>query len=391
MQIDPTSTKLFTPLTFTAGHTAVRNRLVLAPMTTYSSNSDGTITPEEIEFLRRRARGVGMAITAACRVIDHGHAFDGQWSCAGDEMIPSLASAARAIHEGHALAILQIHHGGRLCPASILGHAPLAPSDIPARRPGADVPRPMTEVEIEETIKAFGAAARRAIVAGYDGVEIHGANGYLLQQFFSPHANRRSDQWGGSLENRAAFPIAVLEEVQKVVRRNAYRPFAIGYRLSPEEVDDPGITLADTLQLVEGLVACRPDWLHISTNDYFAGSLRDDADRRPRARVIADCVRHRTSVIGVGSILSPAAAEAVLADGPDLVAMGRTLVMEPEWAQKVVAGNEPLRTCLPMEGGDTLLSIPPRMYRKMLGRPGWLPLCSQEPHDTPVQSIPVVA
>lgn len=369
---------LFEPHTFTTGDITLRNRLVMAPMTTYASYPDGSITPEEIEYLRRRSGGVGMVITAACYVTSAGHAFEGQWSCATDAMIPSLRQAAEAIRKEGAVAVLQLHHGGRLCPESLLGHVPLAPSAIPADRPGADMPRVMEEQEIEETIKAFGAAARRAILAGFDGVEIHGANGYLLQQFFSPHANRRSDQWGGLPENRAAFPIAVLEEVQEVVRRNAYRPFSIGYRLSPEETTEPGITMEDTVQLVEGLVACRPDWLHISTNDYFAGSLRDPNDKRPRAKVIAELVHGRVTIIAAGSITSPSAAAKVLEDGPHLVAMGRGLLIEPEWAGKVLAGMEDdIRTCLPCSGGADTLTIPPGMYGKLLGRPGWLPLCPE--------------
>jgi 2,4-dienoyl-CoA reductase-like NADH-dependent reductase (Old Yellow Enzyme family) len=367
---------LFEPHTFLAGDITLRNRLVLAPMTTYSSNLDGTITPEEIEYLRRRSRGMGMVITAACYVAPHGHTFEGQWSCASDAMLPSLKLAAEAIKGEGARAVLQIHHGGRLAPASLLGHTPLAPSAVAAIRPGADTPREMTEGEIEETIKAFGAAARRAIHAGFDGVEIHGANGYLLQQFFSPHANHRCDQWGGSIENRALFPIAVLEEVQEIVRRNAYRPFSIGYRLSPEEIEEPGITMEDTMQLVEGLVACRPDWLHVSSGDYFRGSLRNPADRRPRAKMIAERVGSKTTVIAAGSVMTPAEATSVIADGSHLVALGRAMVMEPEWALKVLEGEEEaIRSCLPEEGGTELLTIPPPMYRKMLGRPGWLPVC----------------
>jgi len=379
VQLNPVYSSLFEPHTFAAGDTTLKNRLVMAPMTTYASNPDGTITPEELEYLRRRSRGVGMVITAACYVIGHGHTFDGQWSCASDDMIPSLRSAAEAIRGEGAVAVLQLHHGGRLAPASILGHAPLAPSAVASERSGSDTPRAMEEQEIEETINAFGAAARRAIQAGFDGVEIHGANGYLLQQFFSPHANRRTDQWGGSPENRAAFPIAVLEEVQKIVRRNAYRPFSIGYRLSPEEITEPGITMQDTLQLVEGLAACRPDWIHISTNDYFAGSIRDKGDYHPRARMIAERMRGRTTVIATGSITTPAAAAGVLTDGPDLVAMGRSLLMEPEWVAKVMGGMEDdIRTCLPAAGGAETLAIPPAMYRKLLGRPGWLPVCREQ-------------
>lgn len=390
MQLNPAYATLFTPHTFLAGDITLKNRLVMAPMTTYSSNPDGTITAAEIEYLRRRSRGVSMVITAACYVIAHGQAFEGQWSCADDSMIPSLRLAAEAIKKEGAIAVLQLHHGGRLSPVSILGHEPLAPSPVTAERPGADQPREMGETEIEETIKAFGRAARRAIEAGFDGVEIHGANGYLLQQFFSPHSNRRADQWGGSLENRAAFPIAVLEEVQEVVRRNAYRPFSIGYRLSPEEITEPGIAMEDTIQLVEGLVACRPNWLHISANDYFAGSIRRPGDLEPRAKMIAELVGKRTTVIAAGSINSPSAAVRVLEDGSHLVAMGRGLLMEPEWVEKVLAGKEDeLRCCMPGSCGSGLLDIPGDMYRKLLGRPGWVPLCHEdamEPRSSAIET-----
>ena len=356
-------------------------------MATYSSNPDGTITEEEISYLRRRSKDVGMVITAACYVSPDGQAFDGQWSCADDAMIPSLRRAAEAIKSAGAVAVLQLHHGGRLCRSGVIGESPLSASAVAAERPGAETPREMTEEEIERTIKAFGQAARRAIRAGFDGVEIHGANGYLLQQFFSPHSNLRTDQWGGTLENRAAFPIAVLEEVQEVVRRNAYTPFCIGYRLSPEEVESPGIAIADTLQLVEGLAACRPDWIHVSTQDYYAGSLRNPADRRPRAALVARQVRGRTVVIGSGSLNTPELAVAPLADGVSLVAIGRALLIEPEWGAKVLSGNaEELRRCLPAGGAVEELSIPAPMYARLLGTPGWLPVCS-EPQGTGIRDI----
>lgn len=348
-------------------------------MTTSSSNPDGTIAPEELEFLRRRSKGVGLAITAPCSVSAEGKTFEGEWSCASDDMIPSLRSAASTIKRAGAIAVLQLHHGGRLAPAAILGSAPLSPSGVRAEVPGADLPRAMSEEEIEETIKAFGRAAKRAIQAGFDGIEIHGANGYLLQQFFSPHANRRADQWGGSVENRAAFPIAVVEEVQEVVRRNAYRPFSIGYRISPEEIEQPGITIEETLELVEGLVACRLDWLHIVTASYFAGSIRNAHDNRTRTRVIIDKVRNRTLVIGCGSISDPGDALRVLEEGADLVALGRALIMEPEWVEKVAEGYwDEIRYCLPTSSGTPGdLSIPPRMFRALLNRPGWMNLCQE--------------
>lgn len=372
----PNHAKLFTPLTFYAGDITLRNRLVLAPMTTWSSNDDGTITPDELEFLRRRARGVGMAMTAACYVQSEGKAFDGQWSCATDAMIPSLRAAAEAIKSQGAVAVLQLHHGGRISPSRLIGGPPVSASAVPAERPDAETPRAMTEQEIEETIEAFGAATKRAIRAGFNGVELHGANAYLLQQFFSPHSNRRQDLWGGAVENRAAFPIAVLEEVQEVVRRNAYFPFGIGYRLSPEELEVPGITMEETLELVEGIAACRPDWIHVSTGNFFAGSIRRSRDTRPRTALIAEKVRNRTVIIGSGSITDPDLAVRALEQGADLLALGRQLVVDPEWPQKVLEGrSDEILPCLPGTNADHTRAIPSSFYSHILARANWVPLC----------------
>lgn len=379
MSTNPNHTQLFTPLTFYAGDITLRNRLVLAPMTTWSSNDDGTITPEELEFLRRRSRGVGMAMTAACYVQPEGKAFDGQWSCATDAMIPSLRAAAEAIKSQGAVAVLQLHHGGRLSPSRLIGGQPVSASAVPAEHPGAETPRAMTEQEIEETIEAFGAATKRAIHAGFNGVEIHGANSYLLQQFFSPHSNRRQDLWGGAVENRAAFPIAVLEEVQEVVRRNAYFPFGIGYRLSPEELEVPGITMEETLELVEGIAACRPDWIHVSTKNFFGGSIRRARDKRPRTALIAEKVRNRTLIIGSGAITTPDIAAQALGQGADLLSLGRPLIVDPEWPQKVLEGRaDEILPCLPTHSADRSHSIPSPFYLHLLSRPSWVPVCEEE-------------
>jgi 2,4-dienoyl-CoA reductase-like NADH-dependent reductase (Old Yellow Enzyme family) len=354
-------------------------------MVTDSSNPDGTIAPEEIAFLARRSRGVGMAITAPCAVSTTGRVLDGEWSCQSDDRTSSLAAAAAAIKGSGAVAVLQLHHGGRLCPAGVIGAQPLAPSSLRAGQTGTDAPRGMTEEEIEKTIEAFGHAAKRAILAGFDGIEINGAGGSLLQQFFSPLTNTRTDQWGGPVENRAAFPIAVVEEVQEVVRRNAYRPFSIGYRLSAEEIEEGGITIEQTLELVEGLVACRLDWLHVVTSSYFAGSIRHPEDQRTRTRIIAEKVKKKTLVIGCGAIADPADALRAVDDGADMVALGRALVIDPEWAVKVAEGRiDQIVRCLP--SGPTVpeeLSIPPRMYRMITGRPGWMNLCQEHQEMEP--------
>jgi 2,4-dienoyl-CoA reductase-like NADH-dependent reductase (Old Yellow Enzyme family) len=366
---------IFDPLQLPSGVTAP-NRIAMAPMTTWSGNADGTISDAELRYLARRARGLGMTITAACYTQPEGMAFPGQWGCHDDAMIPSLRAAADAIHAGGGLAVLQIHHGGRMCPSALTPGGPWSASAVPAERPGSPVPRAMTEAEIEQAITAFAAATRRAVQAGYDGVEIHGANTYLVQQFFSPHSNRRNDAWGGTLQRRMRFPLLLAQAVLAAARDvSADRPFAVGYRISPEEIEEPGITIDDTLHLASMLAELKLDWLHVSVRDYRAPSLRDPADpvvptERIRARVSA-----RLPVIGVGSLATHADAEGMLADGCAMAALGRILLMEPDWMEKISTRRDAeVRRQLPRSGGAALLDLPDTMYTMLLGRTGWLPV-----------------
>jgi len=235
-----------------------------------------------------------------------------------------------------------------------------------------NIPRAMLEIEIQETIAAFGEATRRAIEAGFDGVEIHGANTYLLQQFFSPHANQRSDAWGGSIENRMRFPLAVVDEVIGKVAKFAKHPFAVGYRISPEEIENPGITIEDTLQLVDALASRKLDYLHVSVMNFFGPSLRDASDTVSRTVLIYNKVNNRLPVIGVGSVVSAVNVQAILETGVELVAMGRELLMEPDWLELVKANkNDKIRTTLSKRAQNELV-IPDAMWNALISRTGWL-------------------
>ncbi len=369
--MNPAFRRLFDPFELSSG-IKLPNRIVMAPMTTWSSYPDGVVHPDEIAYLYRRSEGLGAVITAACYVNPQGHAFPGQWACDNDSRLDSLALAARTIQVRGARAFLQIHHGGRMCSSAVSGHAPLSASPIPAERPGAETPREMTIEEIMETIDAFAAATRRAVQAGYDGVEIHGANTYLLQQFFSPHSNRRGDEWGGTLHRRMRFPLAVLDAVLSAASE-AGRSFAVGYRISPEEIEEPGIRIEETLELIEALAERKPDWLHISTRDYRAGSLLESADKRRPTRLVIEKLAGGVPVIGVGGIITPSDAMFALDDGCALAALGRVLLTEPEWVLKVLDGEaDDIRSSLPAENAENLLTLPRPLYDRLLAVPGWL-------------------
>ena len=254
--------KLFEPYTFKSG-VDVKNRIMLAPMTHYSSDDEGNVTDEELAYYAERSAGVGAVITACAYVTADGKGFPGQFSVDDDQFIPSLRRLAETIQAKGSKAILQIYHGGRQSPPELLpDQQPISASSVPSSE-GAPVPREMTEEDIQRVIKAFGEATRRAIEAGFDGVEIHGANTYLIQQFFSPHSNRRTDKWGGTRGKRMVFPLTIVNEVEKTVEEHAKKPFIIGYRLSPEEGSEPGITLDDTLELADRLANQKLDYLHI--------------------------------------------------------------------------------------------------------------------------------
>ncbi len=367
--------KILSPFTFPISGIEVNSRIVMAPMTTFSGNSDGTVSDDEISYYRERNKGAGLLITACAYVIPQGKGFFGQIGAHADSMIPSLKHIADALKENGGKAILQIHHGGRMSPAEELPDGQsVSASAVAAIREGAMVPREMTEKEIEDTINAYGEATRRAIEAGFDGVEIHGANTYLIQQFFSPHSNRRTDKWGGSLEKRMKFPLAVVDSVKKAVKDYAKHPFIVGYRISPEEVENPGITIEDTLALVSALSSKQLDYLHVSTMDFWAGSLRNENDKESRTKLIIKKVGHSLPVIGVGGISHPEQVEKALEDGASLVALGREILIEPHWLEKVKNGKaDQLETALDIKN-QSGLKIPTPMWNSLLTRTGWLPI-----------------
>ncbi|GHV97303.1 NADH-dependent flavin oxidoreductase [Lactobacillus nasalidis] len=318
----------------------VQNRIVMAPMTTKASFYDGQVTNDEINYYRMRS-GVGMIITGTANVDDGGKGFEGELSVADDRFIPGLRQVASAIKSKGSKAILQIFSAGRMTNSKILrGKQPYSASAVAALRPEAEEPRELTEAEIEQLIADFGQATRRAIEAGFDGVELHGANTYLLQQFFSPHSNRRDDKWGGSLEKRMAFPLAVIKEARKAIDQFGKDDFILGYRLSPEEIEEPGIRIEDTLKFVDVLADQPLDYLHVSMGSYKRTSLNNKDDHEMLNQKILKILAGRLPLLVVGSIARPEEADDALNQGASFAVLGRELIREPQWIDKVLSGDE---------------------------------------------------
>lgn len=317
----------------------VKNRMVMSPMTTQSSFYDGQITTDELNYYARRSGGPGMVVSACANVSDNGKMFEGGLSVSNDRYIEGLKLLAASMKRNETKAVLQLFHAGRMTSSQLLeGKRPVSASAVAPLRPGAETPRALTTGEIEQIIDDFGEATRRAIEAGFDGIELQGGNTFLIQQFYSSHSNRRQDEWGGARDKRLLFPLRVVKKVKSVIERFATKPFILGYRLSPEEVEEPGIRLSDTLYLI-GYLRQAVDYLHISMGSVWRTSLVDHAATEPLIdRILA--VTEDLPVIGVGSIETPEDAEKVVDHGVAFAAMAREFIREPQWVQKVEQGDE---------------------------------------------------
>lgn len=335
----------------------LKNRILMAPMTTKLSFHDGDVTKDELEYYATRSGEVGAVITAAANVQDIGKGWEGELSVASDEHIPSLSSLSNVIQKDGTKAIIQLFHAGRMTNSKILRkEQPVSASSVAAERKHAEIPRALSEDEILEVIEAFKEAAVRSYKAGFDGIELHGANTYLIQQFFSPHSNRRTDQWGGSLENRYSFIEKLVDEVLLVTAAFT-KPFIVGYRFSPEEYETPGISLEDTLYLVDKLADKNLDYLHISLNDYNRKSISKSFMNESILHYIHKKINGRVPLIGVGGVNTKDDLEGVL-ENAELVAIGRALIIDPHWVSKVFNGRENLLKHSISKEDFQLLKIP---------------------------------
>ena len=375
---------VWSPLRFKCG-LEVANRFVIAPLTTNSSHEDGTATDSELAFVRRRAAsGFGATISSAAYVEEDGRSWRGI-GATHDGHLPRLRALAEAMRAAGGLAVLQVYDGGRIAIPEIIGENRMrAASAIPSLRPGSKTPRAMTSDEVEGLVASFGRAASLARQAGFDGVEIHGANHYAVHQFFSPRANQRTDRWGGTLAKRMNFPIAVARAVC-----DALGPTLIaGYRVTPFEAEQEGYKLDDAKLLCDELAGLGFDYISISLDDYRlsrpTGEARvynvpfeqtHTASESPIA-ALSRVIGGRCAVMASGGIETAADAEGAIELGADVVAIGRAVVVDPEWLTKVRRKAE--ASVIPGLPRDETtiadaLSIPPPMVKYLLSRPGWIP------------------
>lgn len=359
---------LFIPFTLNNGVT-ISNRLVVAPMTHYASNPDGTLSDEERAFITGRSDDFGLFITAATLVHPSGKAFVGQPHAYDDSHLSSLTETANIIKQGGAKAILQIHHGGYQSLPQF-GEV-IAPSAIDNDKHTA---RAMTTDEILAVIDGFGKATDLAIQAGFDGVEIHGANNYLIQQFFSRQSNKRDDEWGGSLSNRLRFPLAVIAKVNEIKAKHARSDFIVGYRFSPEEAGDDGLTMTDTFDLIDVLVEQDLQYLHISLWDFYKKARRGADTNLTRMEQIHARIGGKLPLIGVGCLLSAHDVNRAYETGwAEFIAVGKAVMINPNFATLMKHGDfTKIATTIDPERND-IYKLPNALWQQQLKGLAYLP------------------
>lgn len=334
--MNPKYAPLFQTYTLNNGVT-IKNRLVVAPMTHFGSQADGLISDQERTFLSNRAGDMGLFITAATLVQKDGKAFHGQPEATGEHCLDSLKETAQILQQQGAKAILQIHHGGSKAIDDLLDGL----DKISASANEAEHAREATAKEVEALIASYAQAADLALRAGFDGVEIHGANTYLIQQFYSAQSNRRNDQWGGSLENRMRFPLAVIDAVVAVREKHQRDDFIIGYRFSPEEPGDDGLTMTETGALIDALVQKPLQYLHVSLWEFDKKIRRGGDTAQTRMQFIHERINGKLPLIGVGNLFTADQILAAYETGwAEFIALGKTVMINPHIATQIREGRE---------------------------------------------------
>ena len=325
------------PLSFTRGP-AMPNRMMLAPLTNSQSHADGTLSDDEIKWLTMRAQGgMGLVMTAAAHVQRQGQGFPGQLGIWSDDHLPRLTELASAIRAQGSLSSVQLHHAGIRSPREVIGEDPQGP--FADAETGS---RALSTVEVEQLRDDFIAAAVRADKAGFDGVEIHGAHGYILAQFLDAENNQRTDGYGGSFEHRKRIIFEVIDGIRAATRPD----FQLGLRISPERF---GIRTAEALQLAEEVMTGgQLDYLDMSLWDCFKEPQDAEFSGQPLISLFTALPRGKTRLGVAGKIMDAAKVQACLDAGADFVLIGRGAILHHDFAARVLADPDFVSTPTPV-------------------------------------------
>ncbi len=316
------------------GTLRLNNRLVMPPMATAKAESDGKVSQDILDYYKEKSEGgnISLIIIEHSFITPEGKASKNQISVSDDNMIEGLRKLADVIHQNGSKAIMQLNHAGSAAEKEVIGTMPVGPSAVINPRKG-NIPRELTNKEIEDIIQAFHDAARRTKEAGFDGVEIHSAHGYLLNQFFSPLTNKRQDEYGGSIHNRIRIHLKVIEAVRKAVGDD----FPVLLRLGASDYMEGGSTIEDSQIAAKEFEKAGIDILDISGG--FCGYVIPGCTEQGYFAQLSESAKKVISipVILTGGITEAKAAEQLLADGKaDLIGVGRAIFKDSTWAQRAV-------------------------------------------------------
>ena len=359
----------------------VPSHLIIAPLTLMGSNPDGTISDEERNYLNQRGKNIGLYILGATAVSQEGIAFPNQPRALSDKDIPSLEERAKIIKAQGALAINQIHHGGSLADSKYSGTSVVAVSAeiYNERLTKKDIKKgnekkQLNNDEILRIINDFAKATELSIKAGFDGIEIHGANNYLIQQFYSGYYNKRTDEWGGSLEKRMRFPLEVVDACCKIRDKYNKPEFIIGYRLSPEEPFENGITMTETMALVRELVKKPIQFIHVSERNYYQEVRRGEGVGQPRLKLIHDELKGKMALIGVGGLYTDKDFNKALNCGlSDFIGTGRASMLNKDLGVLLKEGKGDKLNLILEPDHPEKYSIPKLLWDMCVNGGEWLP------------------
>lgn len=330
------------------GSLRLKNRIIMPAMVTNFATSEGLVTDQLIRYFVEQARGgSALLIVEASYVDEGGKIMARELGCHDERVIPGLTRLCREVHQNGALIALQINHSGRQTSSRTLGTQPVAPSPLPCRI-SQEMPKELSREEIEGLVVKYAQAASRAVEAGFDAVEVHGAHGYLINQFLSPYSNRRTDEYGGDLDGRMRFALEILRKI----RQELGKTFPVIFRISGHEYVKGGLEPPETQKIAQRLAEERATALHVSAGISESGHMITPPIGFPTAihANLAEGVRRAVEVpvISVGRITTPQVAEEVLSQRKaDFVAMGRALLADPFLPKKALEGKlDDIRQCV---------------------------------------------
>ncbi len=321
--------------TIQAGKLTLKNRLIMPPMATSKAEVDGKVNQDIIDYYAEKSEGgyISLIIIEHSFIMQEGKASVQQLSIADDSVVEGLKKLAEVIHKNGSKAVMQINHAGNAASEEVIGTTPVAPSAMENPRKGGKIPKELTREGIADIIKGFAEAARRVKEAGFDGVEIHSAHGYLLNQFFSPFTNKRTDEYGGDIFGRLRIHLQIIEAVRAAVGE----AFPILLRLGAADFIDGGTTIEDSQIAAKEFEKAGISILDISGG--FAGYSMPNSTGQGYFAPLSEAIKRVVSipVILTGGITDINAAEQLLAEEKaDLIGVGRAILKDSKWAKNAM-------------------------------------------------------